>query len=106
MGATFLVQPDILDHVIKTELKALRSLRLANGDEGLTVLGTVAYTCSRKKKTTEQRWFLFSHKYITLFDIKTVISKEKNGLWERVITHWATESLPLLFVSLLASISK
>lgn len=107
MRATFLTQPETLDLLVKMTCEVLRVLRLANGGQGLTVLGIVACTRSRKC-TAGQRGVLFSHKYIASSDIETAISREENGPRERVMTRWATASEwpPLLLVSFLASISK
>lgn len=100
MRATFLTQPETLDLLVKMTCEVLRVLRLASGGQGLTVLGIVACTRSRKC-TAGQRGVLFSHKYIASSDIETAISREENGPRERVMTRWATASEwpPLLLVS-------
>lgn len=89
MVVHFLAHTETLDHVIKTKCKVLSFLGIANSGKGMTMRGIIGCTCPRKY-APERRWFLFSHKYITLLGIKTVISKENNELWGRVITHWAT----------------
>lgn len=101
----FLAPPGILDHLLKRKLKVLSVLGTANSGKGLTRTGIRGLTYS-KKEVTGQRRFLFSQKQIPWLHIQMAISKEKEGLRERVIAHWVTSELPLLSVSPLAVISK